>query len=236
MSAHSRAPPGPSHGSGTASDVHGHCRRLILQLRQGTLELENAEGAHMPIDAALVQSLRDSLAALRASAEQLDGLWRTQISRDKSQRDMWKRKVDNVTEEVGVLTQALQKYEQRSHRRRVEEEARDELMRRGTDAAVAIDLGSSDDVSDRDKARIANSHSVLEDAMAAGRSALLAMTGQRETLKGAHKKALDVLSRLGVSESLLRVAERRARTDRVLAYGGIVSVCAVVAVVVFLYR
>ena len=72
--------------------------------------------------------------------------------------------------------------------------------------------------------------------MAAGRSALLAMTGQRETLKGAHKKALDVLSRLGVSESLLRVAERRARTDRVLAYGGIVSVCAVVAVVVFLYR
>ena len=41
-------------------------------------------------------------------------------------------------------------------------------------------------------------------------------------VQGAHRKALDVLNSLGLSDGLLRVIDRRQRMDRVITYGGMV--------------
>ncbi len=44
-------------------------------------------------------------------------------------------------------------------------------------------------------------------------------------MQSAQRKALDVLNSLGLSDSLLRVIDRRQRMDKWLTYGGMVLVC-----------
>ena len=65
---------------------------------------------------------------------------------------------------------------------------------------------------------------VLEEAYETGVGIIGAMGGQRERLKATHRKVLDVLNRVGLSDSVLRLAERRQRLDKVLAYGGMAVV------------
>ena len=40
------------------------------------------------------------------------------------------------------------------------------------------------------------------------------------SLQATHRKVLDVLNRVGLSDSLLRLADRRQRLDKLLVYGG----------------
>ena len=92
-----------------------------------------------------------------------------------------------------------------------------------------------------------NSKRVLEEAFQTGTAALQNMSGQRERLKvlrhcyrcallivsmfiqcmllqAAKTKALDVINSLGLSDSLLRVIERRQKMDKYITYGGMVRV------------
>lgn len=43
-----------------------------------------------------------------------------------------------------------------------------------------------------------------------------------------HRKVLDVLNRVGLSDSLLRLADRRMRMDKLIVYGGMLLVLLVV--------
>jgi Golgi SNAP receptor complex protein 2 len=43
-----------------------------------------------------------------------------------------------------------------------------------------------------------------------------------------HRKVLDVLNRVGLSDSLLRLADRRHRMDKLLVYGGMLVVVLIV--------
>ena len=52
-----------------------------------------------------------------------------------------------------------------------------------------------------------------------------AIGDQKERLKGAQHKMLDLLNTIGVSASLLRVADRRQRQDAMLVYGGMLVTC-----------
>ncbi|KAE9606307.1 hypothetical protein Lalb_Chr10g0106501 [Lupinus albus] len=60
----------------------------------------------------------------------------------------------------------------------------------------------------------------LENANAIGEAILSTIHGQRERLKSAHRKALDVLNTVGISNSVLRLIERRNRVDQWIKYAG----------------
>ena len=48
---------------------------------------------------------------------------------------------------------------------------------------------------------------------------------QRGTLKGAQKKMLDVLNTLGMSNTVIRLIEKRAEGDKYILIGGMVLTC-----------
>jgi Golgi SNAP receptor complex protein 2 len=151
----------------------------------------------------------------------MDGLWRMQSMREAaSKRDLWKRKVEQVAEESDALRVALDKFGVRQHRRLVEEATRQELMQRRADGKPSMDLGA--EVAARKS--VQNSKAVLEEAYQTGVGVLGAMAGQRETLKSAQRKVLDVLNAVGLSDSVLRIAERRIAVDKLIAYGGMVLI------------
>jgi Golgi SNAP receptor complex protein 2 len=56
-----------------------------------------------------------------------------------------------------------------------------------------------------------------------GRASLQSLAEQREKLKGAQQKALDMLNLLGVSQSVVRRMQSRNATDRYIVYGGMAA-------------
>ena len=67
---------------------------------------------------------------------------------------------------------------------------------------------------------VSRSKQVLEEAFQTGAAILENMGATRERVKRAQRKAFDVLNTLGLSDSILRMAERRQRMDQWLVYGG----------------
>ena len=59
---------------------------------------------------------------------------------------------------------------------------------------------------------------------------------QRGTLKGVHRKVLDMATTLGVSNSVLRFIERRQFWDRLIVYGGMLLTLALLYFVFFRLR
>lgn len=130
-----------------------------------------------------------------------------------------------VAEEADALRAALERCGAASHRRAAEERARSELFHRGSTGAsggtdVTRALAADYDAEAAAYASATRSNRALEEMLEGGSRILVAMGAQRERLKSAQRKALDVLHAAGLSDALLRVAERRQRGDAALVYGG----------------
>lgn len=131
-----------------------------------------------------------------------------------------------VGEEVDALRSGLERCISRQQRRHVEEQQRQELLERrvggGSGSPFAGPGGSVQD--DIKAARhVQNSRRVLEEAYETGVGIIGSMAGQRERLKATHRRVLDVLNSVGLSDSVLRLAERRQRLDKLLVYGGMAA-------------
>eukprot|EP00878_Enallax_costatus_P020018 GHUV01021146.1.p3 GENE.GHUV01021146.1~~GHUV01021146.1.p3 ORF type:complete len:103 (+),score=19.48 GHUV01021146.1:823-1131(+) len=67
---------------------------------------------------------------------------------------------------------------------------------------------------------VTRSRRYLNDMYEQGTSILTNMSANRERIKKAQRKMLDVINSVGLGESVLKVIERRHRSDLYLALGG----------------
>ncbi|EFJ49694.1 Qb-SNARE, Bos1/Membrin family [Volvox carteri f. nagariensis] len=182
------------------TSLHSQAKRLILLLREGLERLE----------------------ALERISSEMDSIWRMQVIRENSsKRDVWKRKVEQVSEELDSIRQALDRHTSRESRRAAEQRERDELLARGE---VGRKIKQEMDEEAQMAGSVQRSKRYLEEMFDAGTNILANMAGNRERLKSAQKKALDVLNSVGLGESMLRMIERRQRLDMYTAYGGMAKV------------
>ena len=142
-------------------------------------------------------------------------------------------KVEQVSEEAASLRTALDRHTHRERRRAADAAARADLLA-GADDAAAFSVAA--DTEAGALASVRSSKRMLEETLATGAAALVEMSGQRERLKAARTKALDVLHGLGLSDSVLRIIERRQKTDALLAYGGMAVVSLVLVVCWFRFK
>lgn len=70
--------------------------------------------------------------------------------------------------------------------------------------------------------------------LSSGSAILGNLREQRGTLKGAQKKMLDVMNYLGLSNTVLRLIEKRSHQDKFILYGGMV-VCCIIMFLVWKY-
>ncbi|KAK9858426.1 hypothetical protein WJX84_009729 [Apatococcus fuscideae] len=112
--------------------LHKSARTLILSLREGMEQLERAEtGGTFVHESSLKKTQTQRLADLQSISERMDSAWRMQSMRESAAKcDVWRRKVEQVSEEVMFLQQALDKHLQREGRRNAEARERAELLSR----------------------------------------------------------------------------------------------------------
>ena len=82
--------------------------------------------------------------------------------------------------------------------------------------------------------KLHDSHRHLDDLISHGGGVLSGLRDQRLTLKGAHKKILDISNTLGLSNTVMRLIERRTSQDKLLMFV-LMAVCLVLMYCVWKY-
>lgn len=76
-----------------------------------------------------------------------------------------------------------------------------------------------------------NAHQGVDDMLMTGNSALDNLRSQREKLKGAHRRILDIGNTLGLSNHTMRIIEKRISEDKYVLYVGM----AVTLLIIFIF-
>ncbi|KAI4305975.1 hypothetical protein L6164_029296 [Bauhinia variegata] len=206
-----------SGGGGTLSEVYQSAKKLLLRTRDGLERLERLEhSTSAGMNTELSFSIKKDITQIQSLCVEMDRLWRSIAAR--SQRDIWKRKVEQIAEEAESLRQSLDKYNLRNQKRMMEAKERAELLGRANGASAHVLRIFDEEAQALQSVR--NSSRELESANALGEAILSSIHGQRERLKSAQRKALDVLNTVGISNYVLRLIERRHRVDQWIKYAG----------------
>ena len=75
----------------------------------------------------------------------------------------------------------------------------------------------------QEQERLFRSHREIDDMLSQGSDTLSSLRGQREVLKGARSRVLDIANTLGMSNTVMRLIEKRASKDKVILFGGMIA-------------
>ncbi|KAJ8434605.1 hypothetical protein Cgig2_025031 [Carnegiea gigantea] len=207
-------------GAGTTlSEVYQNAKKLQLKIRDGLERLERLESSTSAGAAASPEfsyEIKKDISHLHSLCVDMDRLWRSVAV--KSQRDLWRRKVEQVAEEADSLKESLDKYFMRNQRRMQEAKERAELLGRANGESSYVLRIFDDEAQAMQSAH--SSSRMLEEAYSTGVAILGKFAEQRESMKSAQRKLLDILNTVGLSNSVLRLIERRNRVDTWIKYAG----------------
>jgi len=147
-----------------------------------------------------------------------------QLGAANKSRDLWEQQISHLSNEVSFLRASTNKIF-----RRISEAEHARQLLLGADENYLKTGGSMDD-----EERMRHLHSqtssfqrsiaLVEQMKDVGSSVLGMLSSQKETIQGARRRVLDIGLMLGVSQSTIRMIERRNIIDRAIVYGGMLLV------------
>lgn len=134
----------------------------------------------------------------------------------KERKKIWEAKVRNLADTCGNLRTSLEEYRAKTRHCETFQQQRDALF-----GDVENGVGSAQVNSYAQETNSINrSSQMVNEYTEMTQASLNSLKRQGRRLKGAHRKLFDIASSVGVSQSLLRVIERRSFWDKLLVYGG----------------
>ncbi|KAM9780089.1 Golgi SNAP receptor complex member 2 [Neosynchiropus ocellatus] len=194
-----------------------------VQSLMGNLERTDRQSVHL-----LENQLQDRIDMIFNHLERLEIL---ASKEPPNRRQNAKLRVDQLKYEVQHLRTALMNFQHRRYNREAEEREREELLSRtfttnDADTSIHIDETLQYNTS------LHNAHNGMNQLLENGSNILTGLRDQRSTLKGTHKKMLDVANMLGLSNTVMRLIERRATQDKFIMIGGMLFTCVFIFLVI----
>jgi Golgi SNAP receptor complex protein 2 len=209
------------------------CRKLAYDARQQWAVVQQQQqqqnGDPSSSDATELRLL------LEEWQRQLDFLEELVSRETPSQRAVWKRKLAELRQEHALISsqqqQAAAARMSRTHRRNVEAASdREELFLRRRNRRQ-----QEGDSTERDMHNLAEegqsleqSQMMVQDHIGRAAASLQELQDQRRRLKGVDRVLFDIGSRLGLTDSTMRIIERRDVTDAYLVAACMVVTCIVI--------
>ncbi|EHA8590899.1 Membrin [Cocos nucifera] len=236
---------GGGGGGGTISDVYQSARRLLLRTRDALERLERLDSSFPSSSSAIAAGVSDSpelalsikrdITQIHTLCADMDRLWRSIAA--KSQRDLWKRafKADWKTVWPLRLMDVL------GHCNNGDYQFCQELELNGCEdwgacygslraQRKALDILNTVGLSNSVLKLIERRHRVDKWIAYAGPIAINIVPAVIAVIR-AQRKALDILNTVGLSNSVLKLIERRHRVDKWIAYAGPIAINIVPAVI-----
>lgn len=150
-----------------------------------------------------------------------------------TQRQATKMRVDQLKYDVRHLQAAIQSYQKKKERQIQEETEREQLLNRrfSPNSETAIDL----DYSLQHHNSLQNANQGVDDMLYTGANMLDNLRSQRETLKGARSRILDVGQTLGLSNHTMLLIERRVKQDKLVMFGGMIVTLLIIGLVIWYF-
>ncbi|CAK1599861.1 unnamed protein product [Parnassius mnemosyne] len=174
-------------------------------------------------------AIQSKINAISANCEKLDiFVFKTPIN----QRSVAKMRVDQLKYDNKHIQASLQNAQNKRRRREQELADREQLLSRrfGHDhTAINVDFLAQEQVS------LQNSHQNVDEMLHTGSNILQTLRYNRDTLKGAHRRLIDLANTLGLSNATISLIERRVTQDKYVLFGGmVVTLTVIVLVIMFL--
>lgn len=147
-----------------------------------------------------------------------------------SQRQNAKMRVDQLKYDSRHLTAALVSWRNQILRRQQEEAEREALLSRKFTPNDHVDIMIDHNMQHSNS--LNNATRGVDDLISHGSGILDNLRSQRVTLKGAHKRLIDIGNTLGLSNTTMRLIEQRARQDGFILIGGMLFTCIVIVLVI----
>ncbi|KAL1379321.1 hypothetical protein pipiens_014980 [Culex pipiens pipiens] len=179
---------------------------------------------------AVETDIQTKLATINANCDRLDVLL---YKVPAAQRQNAKMRVDQLKYDVRHLQAALKQYQDKKSRRELEQAERENLLNKrftaNSETSIEIDYSLQHNNS------MQNAHRGVDEMLWTGSSVLDGLRSQRETLKGARKRILDVGNTLGLSNQTMKMIERRLVEDKYVMVGGMVVTLLIIVLVVWYF-
>lgn len=146
------------------------------------------------------------------------------------QRQNAKMRFDQLKYDSRHLQAALVAIQQKRVRREAAINEREQLLSRrftSNQDVTAINI----DYSIQHQNSLQNAHTGVDEMLHTGTNALESLRSQRITLKGAHRRIMDMANTLGLSSHTMRLIEKRASEDKVILLLGMVITLVVILLV-----
>lgn len=153
-----------------------------------------------------------------------------------AQREMWKRKILELREDAQSIRRQGEHYDRMVSAGIRQRRDRDELLARRRKNRTTNNGGTTeaDEMQQltEEADSLQNSHGMMNELLASGQANLTGLVGQRSRMRWVNRKMLDIGNKIGLSNSTMRMIERRDATDAYLVFGGMVLT---LLVIYFLY-
>ena len=208
------------------NELFPKCGKLAYDARQQLSQVQN--GTMTAADLGMVLDELD---------RQLDLMEDLVLRETPAQREKWKRKISELRQESSTLRQQGQTASDNYRRRTTSYQAeREELLRRrrgrGGQGGGAEEESDMQNLAGEAQS-LDQSHFMVNSLIGQGEANLSELVNQRQRLRGVRGILTDIGNRLGVTQSTMRIIERRDITDAYLVAAGMVVTCIVFYLVWF---
>mmetsp|Transcript_6488 Transcript_6488/g.10313 ORF Transcript_6488/g.10313 Transcript_6488/m.10313 type:complete len:166 (-) Transcript_6488:972-1469(-) len=155
------------------------------------------------------------------------------VLRERSdQRQVWKRKILELREECNSLKRQGQHYDRLANANVRQKNERNELLRR---RRKNPEINNEDDLQNLagEAQSLHQSSLMVDDLLNSGQASLAGLVDQRSRLRGVRRVVTDIGNRLGLTNTTMRIIERRDITDAYLVFAGMIITCIVIYICYF---
>jgi Golgi SNAP receptor complex protein 2 len=201
-------------------------RNSLAETRQQMKSLSQGTGDSQVLELRVEENLQQ----LEQDCYRLENYARKEVPQRRQEA---KYRVDQEVAEVNDLKRAFQAFKHRKENEELEARQREELLSRrfvpnSEESSIQIDHSLQHHTS------LQNANAQLDEIISSGRYTFSSLQSQYLTLKGVQRKVLDVMNTLGLSNTVMRVIERRTSQDKWIFWTGLcVTVTVMVLVVMY---
>jgi len=212
--------------------LYHETNRSIQVLQQNLSRLDQSPAAQLPMVEA---DISEQLNAIHANCDRLA----TMASKETPHRRAnAKYKVDQLKYDVKHVVAAINNIKAKRFARENEERQREALMSMSftTNDEARSHTSIELDAHLEHNQRMGDTHRQLDDLLGHGSSILDSLRDQHGTLKSARKKVLDVINTLGLTNTVMRLIEKRGSQDKVIFWVGVIITCLIMYLTIWYVR
>lgn len=216
--------------SASISSLFPVAQRSVLQVQSQLSAYES--GANTSQQAEL--SIHQTLESLSRSVAEME----LASNNEGARRDMWKQRIRALADEAHVLRTAFTRAQRTNPHSSYSQQAEAAAIRSQLFEGRSASSSSMSAVDSfaRQQDSLQRSHGLIDELHEMGTSALDSLRTQRATLKGAHRKALDMANVLGMSSSLMKIIGREDQTNAWITYACMIFTVIVVLALWWFWR